>query len=455
MKKIEEAIGQGNEIVLWGAGNNFEKNIDKIVEHIPVKCVCDIDEKKQNKHFHGYLCVDPKDIIGSNCFVVITVVDSIALKKIEERLRGKNDFCSLEDALVFCKIMDEDKIVDANEHCLSMDDTKWNNVMRKYVGIHVPATTCNLSCPYCYVRQNSDFYKVPIVEHSPRFIRLCLSQRRLGGQALIVLCGAGETLFCDKIIDICVELLKEGHFLHIVTNGTVTNKIEELIQKAGKYVSHIFFKFSFHYEEFVRRNLLEVFASNVNYVSKMGASFTVELTADDNLVSQIENIKEFSLKHFGALPHITIARDETDAQLPILTKMTNEKYYKIWSEFDSKLFEVKWNYFGKHITNCYAGRNSLYVDLKSGNIIRCLKQKSIDNLYTSEKEVLEYDCVGDTCELPYCYNNHAYLTLGISPDVKTVSFAEVRDRETEEGQHWLQPEVYHFINQKLYDSNCL
>lgn len=453
MKNIENAVADGMEIILWGAGNNFVKNIDKIAEHIPVKYVCDSDEKKQNKYIQGYLCIAPEDIIGSNCFVIITVLDSKVINEIETRLRGKNEFCSLNDAMIFCKITDENKIVETNKHLLSLDDTKWNNVMKKYIGIHVPATTCNLSCSYCYIRQNSNFYKSPIIEHSPHYIRLCLSQKRLGGQALIGLCGAGETLFCDKIIDVCIELLEEGHFLHIVTNGTVTDKIEELIQKSGKYVGHIFFKFSFHYEEFQRKNLLETFAKNVNYVSNAGASFTVELTADDNLLPQIEDIKEFSIKHFGALPHITIARDETDSQLPILTKMTNEEYYKAWSEFNSDLFEVKWNYYGKHIHNCFAGKNSLYIDLMTGNIMRCLKQPIIDNLYTTKKKLLEYECVGDECELPYCYNNHAYLALGISPNIETVSFAKVRDRETNSGKHWLQPELYNFINQKLYDTN--
>lgn len=453
MKSIENAVVDGTEIILWGTGNNFEKNIDKIAEHIPVKCVCDSDAKKQNKHIHGYLCVAPEDIIGSNCFVIIMVTDSKAINEIETRLRGKNEFCFLYDAIVFCKIIDENRIVETYKHLLSLDDTKWNNVMKKYIGIHVPATTCNLSCSYCYIRQNSNFYKNPIIEHSPHYIRLCLSQKRLGGQALIGLCGAGETLLCDKIVDICIELLKEGHFLHIVTNGTVTDKIEELIQKSGKYVGHIFFKFSFHYEEFERKNLLEAFAKNVNYVSKAGASFTVELTADDNLLTRIEDIKEFSIKHFGALPHITIARDETDSQLPILTKMTNEEYYKTWSEFNSELFEVKWNYYGKHIRNCFAGEKSLYIDLMTGNVMRCLKQSVIDNLYTTKKKLLEYECVGDECGLPYCYNNHAYLTLGISPNIETVSFAKVRDRETNRGKHWLQPELYSFFNQKLYDSN--
>ena len=349
-------------------------------------------------------------------------------------------------------IQEEENIIENNIDMLSLDDSKWNNIMKKYVGLNVHSTTCNLSCPYCYIRQNSDFYKSPVFPHLPRYVRLCLSQKRLGGKALIGLCGKGETLLGDKIIDICTELLEEGHFLHIVTNGTVTEKIKELIDKAGKYTSHIFFKFSFHYGEFVKRNLLDVFAENVNYVCKAGASFTVELTTDDNLINQIDDIKSYSLKNFGALPHITIARDETKTGLPIYTKLSMEEYYKIWSSFDSELFSVKWEYFNKKIKNCFAGERSLYINLLSGDIMKCLNHRPIDDLYNLQKDKLEYEIVEDKCTLPYCYNNHAYLTLGISPLIETFSFAEVRDRITTEGTHWVKKEMYEFMGQKLYNN---
>lgn len=452
MKTIERAVADNDKIVLWGLGKCFFKYIDTIREHISVKCVCDKDLSKIGKTFYGLYCIAPEELEEGD-FVVIVIQNPAVIREIKVSLGEKNDFCTLDEALVFCNIQDEEKIVDENERMLSPDDTKWDNVMRKYVGIHVPATTCNLSCPYCYIRQKGEFSKEPVVGHSPRYIRLCLSQRRLGGQALIGICGAGETLLCDKIVDICVELLKEGHYLHLVTNGTVTAQICKLVQRAGRYVKHIFFKFSFHYEEFERRGLLDVFAGNVNYVSQAGASFTVELTSDDRLISRIEDIKQFSMQHFGALPHVTIARDETDSKLPILTKLPKEDYYRAWSEFQSELFEVKWEYFGRPIRNCFAGKYSIYIDLQTGSIKRCLGQPSVDNLYCLEDKSLEYKCVGDDCTLPYCFNNHAYLTLGVVPGIRTVSFAQVRDRMRANGTHWVQSEVYRFIDQRLYENN--
>ena len=453
MTNLRKAIVSGRRIILWGTGSSFEKYADSLSKYISIDCVCDSDVQKHNKIIKGFICIAPSDI-ECNDFVIIMARDKNIVKEIKEHLiKRKIEFCTLDLALMTCKILEEENIVRDNLKQLSNDDTKWDNVMRKYIGIHVPVAICNLSCPYCYVRQSKGFSDNPIIDHSPEYIRLQLSQQRLGGQALIVLCGAGETLLGDKIIEICAELLKEGHFIHIVTNGTLTDRIKELVKAAGKYAGHLFFKFSFHYEELVKRGMLDIFAQNVNYVSGTDASFTVELTADDKLIPFLKEIKEYSLQNFGALPHITIARDESSPDYKILTSLSYNEYYNIWSTFDSKLFEIKWDYYGKHIYGCMAGEYSLFIDLLSGNIMKCLHQPVIDNLYNWNENLLSYSPVGNDCNLPYCYNNHAYLTMGVVPGINAVSYAEVRDRTTEQGDHWLKPEVFQFINQKIYDNN--
>lgn len=451
---VRNIFDTNKRIGVWGAGKYFIENIELLRSFLPISYVCDINLSKQGTVLGGVPCIAPREINPLKDCIIIMVQDKEALATIATELGNRDtEYYLGEEVLVCCNIKCEEAIAEEHESELSLDDSKWNNVMMKYIGIHVPSRICNLCCPYCYVRQITEFSLNPILPHSPKYIRLMLSQKRLGGQCLMGLCGDGETLLADKIIDVCVELLQEGHYLHIVTNGTVTAKIHELIEGAGKYVSHIFFKFSFHYAEFERRNLLERFAENVEYVEKAGASYTIELTTDDNLVANIEKIKEFSFAHFGALPHVTIARDDTKLDRPIYTNLSYDEYYEIWSSFHSELFEVKWEYYSKHITSCNAGHDSLYIDLFSGNIMRCLAQPVIDNLYSSSKEMLEYDRVGDECKLPYCYNNHAYLTLGISPDVDTVSFAQVRDRKKDDGSHWLTSEVRKFIGQKLYINN--
>lgn len=325
-------------------------------------------------------------------------------------------------------------------------------IMKMYIGCHYPATICNLRCPYCYVGNGVGFHKSPLLEHSPKFIRWCLSQKRVGGRGLLGLCGAGETLLGDKIVDVCLELLREGHFLHIVTNGTVGDKMLELTNKAGEMAERLFFKCSLHYSELKRRNMLDVYSKSINTVSNLGASYTIEMTTDDAYVDLIDEIKTYVISEFGAVPHITIARDDSKPDIPILTNLPMDEFYDIWSSFNSELFEVKWKYYAKHIKNCDAGVHSLYINLINGDIMRCLKQPVVGNLYDTSVDVLNYERVGDNCSLPYCYNNHAYLTLGNCKDIKTYSFAEVRDRTKTNGEHWVKEKVYKFIGQKLYDN---
>ncbi len=84
--------------------------------------------------------------------------------------------------------------------------------------------------------------------------------------------------------------------------------------------------------------------------------------------------------------------------------------------------------------------------------MRCICHQAMGNLYDTNIKQLSYGRVGDECKLPYCYNNHAYLTMGTCEDIKTVSFARVRDREQKDGNHWVKEKVYRFFDQKLYEN---
>ena len=348
--------------------------------------------------------------------------------------------------------MNEEQFVELHKNDFWKDNGK-KTIMKLYVGVHYPASACNLHCPYCYIGQRTEEKQFAELYHSPKFVRWCLSQKRLGGAALIGLCGAGETLLGDRIVEVCLELLAEGHYLHIVTNGTVTDKMKELTQRAGENAKRILFKCSLHYTELKERGLLERYAEGINTVSEMGASYTIEMTADDSYISELNEIKEYAIEKFGALPHITIARDDSKREMPILTELPVDEYYKIWNSFESELFEVKWNYYAKPIKNCDAGKVSLWINLITGNMHKCLCQPAVDNLFDTTIEHISFERVGDNCGAPYCYNNHAYLTLGTCPDINTFSFAEVRDRKRSDGSHWVKPDFYDFINQKLYENN--
>ena len=76
-------------------------------------------------------------------------------------------------------------------------------------------------------------------------------------------CAAGETLLSEELIPIIQELLDEGHYCMIVTNGTITPKFNQLAKFSVEQRKRLFIKFSYHYLELKRLNLLNVFFSNV------------------------------------------------------------------------------------------------------------------------------------------------------------------------------------------------
>ena len=179
----------------------------------------------------------------------------------------------------------------------------------------------------------------------------------------------------------------------------------------------------------------------------------MELAPEDALVPYIEEIKDFSMREFGALPHLTVTRDERYEDLRILTEYPEEEYRKIWSVFNSPMFEFKMDHRKpQRYHNCKAGNWALQMNLETGDILQCVGNRYLGNIYDLTKE-LDYQEVGKGCMLPYCYNCHAYLTLGLIPGVEAPTYFEMRDRVTTDGKHWVNETMQDFFSQKLYDNN--
>jgi len=75
------------------------------------------------------------------------------------------------------------------------------------------------------------------------------------------------------------------------------------------------------------------------------------------------------------------------------------------------------------------------------------------NIYENIEDEIYFQQVGKECPLPYCFNCHAYLTLGLIPDVKAPTYLEMRDRITCDGNHWIHDKMRTVMNQKLYINN--
>ena len=268
------------------------------------------------------------------------------------------------------------------------------------------------------------------------------------------MCGGGETLLPPEMTSILYEILKQGHYIAIVTNGTITKRFQEICEFPEEFRKRLLFKFSFHYLELVRMKMLDRFFANIEMVRDAGCSFSLELTPADYYIPYIDEIKRISVERLGAPCHITVARKETDPDLPILTELSREDYLKTWGEFDSELFKFKMQTFNvKRNEFCYAGDWVSYLNLGTGILKQCYCGTALQNIFDDPEAPIQWEAIGANCPEPHCHNAHVWMTLGALPSIDTPSYASMRDRVTESGEHWLQPEMREFLSGKLKDNN--
>jgi len=326
--------------------------------------------------------------------------------------------------------------------------------MKRFIDINVPVTSCTFRCHYCYITQHRLFSAaLPKFRYGAEFIGKALSAERLGGICHINMCGGGATLLPPEMTTIVRAILEQGHYIMIVTNGTVTKRFEEMMTYPVELRQRLGFKFSFHYLELKKRNLLDVFFANIKRVRNAGCSFSLELTPSDELIPYIEEIKAVCMERVGALCHVTVARDEKKAEFPILTKYSREEYKKIWGSFHSDLFDFKISVFGeKRKEFCYAGVWGGILDIGTGVLRACDNTLLRQNIFEDISKPIRFKAIGQ-CNKSHCHNAHAWLTLGMVPCLKTPYYFQMRNRQDAEGRDWLNPQMKAFLGQKLGNEN--
>ena len=325
----------------------------------------------------------------------------------------------------------------------------------KFIECYIETETCNLKCHYCYIALRNKFKnRIIELERSPKEIQAALSKKRMGGICLINLCAGGETLLGETVLPTVKALLEEGHYVMVVTNGTMTKRFDEIIGWDASLLSHLFIKFSFHYLEMVRLNMMDTFIGNVRKIAQSGCSYTVEVTPNDELIPHIEEVKKVCEDNFGAPCHVTIARDDRTGGIELLSEHSLPEFYDIWSTFDSKLLDFKYSIFKKKRTEfCHAGMWSYWVNLNTGEYKQCYTGDTLGNIYENCEEQLVECPVGTKCGLAHCYNGHSFLTLGDIPGVDEVTYAETRNRLEGTEKEWLKPEMKAAMSCKLYETN--
>jgi len=438
--------------VAFGVGLNFYPLVERLDQVCEITAFCDNDCNKWGQYLMGdqRTCLSPERLQTlEHPFVVIMVERESSIQAIEKQC----DSYGIPHQRVYDFL---EEMGSKPVECL------WPQLIQrrrihKFIELLVHGTTeCNFHCEYCYVWRKKEFTRGrETSEYTPAEIRHALSQKKLGGPCHINACALGETLLSKDIVALAYELLDEGHYLSIITNGTITPKIDEILRFPKPLLERMFFKLSFHYAELKRTKLLSVFWNNVDKIKNSPCSYSLEITPCDSLMEEIDAIKkEFTDRAGGAMPHITFTRDANKEGLDLLSDLSLEEYKEVWKTFDSQLFQLKCDLYKKHIHQvCYAGNWSYRVNVVNGNLQSCYQQELHGTIFDQGQKTLPILTVGNHCRLNYCFNNHAFLAWGDVPEIPCANYFAVRDRMDLNSNHWVKENYAAAMGQKLYENN--
>lgn len=335
------------------------------------------------------------------------------------------------------------------------------NKIVAFIEVLIPITQCNLKCHYCYVIQRDNRTNSKPLLPEPFKIREALRKERFGGNMYISLCGAGETTMTPNLLEIVLELLKEGHFVNITTNGTISRFFDAFKGYAEKYpelMKHLNFSFSLHYLEMIRTKSYEKFWRNIEMVRSGGASFVVQINLCDEYEPYLDTIKKDCIEHIGAMPQVAATRDEISEkrhnEVTLYTEHTREEYVTAGQVMDSPLFDYTMkNFMVKRKEFCYAGRLSYVLNLSTGILKPCYCSFNYQNIYHDLSKPIKLYPVGHYCQSPFCMNSSHFMSFGVIPKLKDgPTYAGLRNRVTVDGKMWYQKEFEDMASQKICDN---
>ena len=325
--------------------------------------------------------------------------------------------------------------------------------MRRFLECLTTNTTCNLHCSYCYlIQQNRRTNQKAYFDYPAEHIGKALRKERLGGTSLISITAQGETLIPNELPKIILEILKQGHFVNVTTNGTLSIHLDRVLEETNGYHHHLHFSFSFHYIELKRKKLIDVFFKNIKKAWDSGCSILLQINLVDEYIPYWEDIKELSLKHVGALPQVALTRREHAGEFEIFSDCTFEKYQTIGKEMDSPLFDFTCMNFNKRRNEfCNAGWWSGVLNMQTGLLRGCYGQGFSYNIFERIEEEIPFTPIGRDCQLKYCVNSSHFLSQGVIPSLLPLpSYGKLRNREE---AHWYHSEMKKFLYEQFEDVN--
>lgn len=395
---------RNSRVAIWGCGKNFLKKKKFILETFQPQMYIDGNSNMWGKEVtDGIICSSPAELTSDKIdIVVITPENGDIINQIKGQLNSNFEVYILN------YIWDENEIELQKKVDFGIQDERI-----KHFSCELGNCACNLNCSYCYVDfQNPSLKHTMQFQHTVPFMLKALSRERLGGRAFFNICGQGETLLKPGIVEFIYGLLSEQHFVGIITNGTVTKIIKELLSFPKEMVERMIFQFSLHYLELIEKNLIDVYFDNVNLVRKAGASVCTTFPGSDEYRLYADEIKKLAMKRNGFLPVVFAIRAEPDfqADFPLDSKNNREKYLEAWKDFKSVSLEFRSKTWNKYTELCYSGINSGWINLTSGELRSCIPGKYVDNIYDNISAKINMLNNPHFCEYGYCSHNAMFLS---------------------------------------------
>lgn len=245
-------------------------------------------------------------------------------------------------------------------------------------------------------------------------------------------------------------LLNEGHYVHITTNGTVTQKIDQMLTRYSKdMLVRLRFHMSLHYMELKKKKLLDTFFENIEKIKKAGCSLDVTLTLCDDYIDNLQEIQDICMRKMGTLPQVTIAR-KSGSKPEMLTEYSEEKYIASGRTFHSNLFEQQLTLWGKKEKNfCYAGDWSFVLNYTTGQMSRCHANVQGYNIFADPDKKIRFEAVGRNCKSPCCYCSY-FQAFGSVPDNDLPTVLGCFDRPE---ANWTNETMREVLDHKLKETN--
>lgn len=325
----------------------------------------------------------------------------------------------------------------------------------------VHTSGCTLRCEYCYLAQNNYKNEVDIrrsIYYPLETIRKACSKERLGGTCCFQIIGDGETLLPEDVIDLVCLLLEEGHYVKVITNGTLTERVRKLIERVKKenWEDHLLMSLSLHFLELEKRNLLGKFAESVKCVKENGVSCRIAMTCSDEFVEAEQRIHQYCKEKLGC-EHIDSNRARKDDgagnAVGVLSKYDKETYCKkVEKSFPSLnlISERDWEELDNH-QFCYAGSWYFKLDFTTGMYGQCLRSAGPSyNFFEKLDEKLILEPVGTGCKASYCWCGWAPI-LNLIPN--KCNYIPIEERIKAPENQFIEKDVLHAAGYNLAETN--